>query len=137
MKKVKCETICEVYIWSTATHFYCFIDTKLNWQKSSKYCSDRGGRLVTIDDKDEQDYLMRYFTNDVNPPYWTSLTDKNDEGTFVWAESVILGGGYSNWIIGNRPIDDEDKNCVRITTDGKWEVRKCSEKNNYICENDV
>jgi hypothetical protein len=50
-----------------------------NWENAQQQAQSLGGNLVTINDADEQQWLVKTFGNQ---PFWIGLTDKQEEGTF-------------------------------------------------------
>lgn len=68
---------------------------------------------------------------------WTGGNDIDTEGLFVWDLSNTAIN-FSNWSPGNPSIDFPDqaptRDCVDLYRDGKWNDRRCSYLNPFICE---
>nr|XP_006825727.1 PREDICTED: uncharacterized protein LOC102807433 [Saccoglossus kowalevskii] len=135
LKQVICQTICEVYMERPQTkNTYCLMNKAMKWGDASTYCGDRGGHLLTINGKKEQNFIMGHFTANVHAPYWISLNDLEEEGQFAWHGSIKLGK-YNNW--KTKPKIDKSKNCVQINIGGKWQNNGCKNEINLICENEA
>ena len=83
-------------------HQYC-LTAPGTWTESQAEAAARGGNLVAIDDRAEQDWLLETFGN--SQPLWIGYTDKFAEGNFVW-----VGGQnttYTNWL----PTEPNDGKC--------------------------
>ncbi|RKY08579.1 MAG: hypothetical protein DRP66_04235 [Planctomycetota bacterium] len=72
---------------------YALIPFGLPWHPAKQYAATNGGHLVVINDKEENDWLVKTFGADTE--YWTGLTDEAEEGkwTAVNGEEVK----YFNW----------------------------------------
>ena len=70
-------------------HYYLLGTAGLSWQEAQTEAAAIGGNLVTINDAEEQAFLVDRYGND-QQRLWIGLTDVNDEGTFEWisGESV-------------------------------------------------
>lgn len=68
---------------------------------------------------------------------WIGGNDIETEGQFVWDKSNTKIG-FSNWSPGNPSIDFPDqaptRDCVDLYRDGKWNDRRCTYLNPFICE---
>jgi len=73
---------------------YALIPFALPWHGAEEYAVSNGGHLVVINDKEENDWLVRAFGGDTE--YWTGLTDEAEEAkwTAVNGEEVK----YFNWM---------------------------------------
>ena len=77
----------------TNGHQYC-LTTPGTWTASQAEAVAKGGNLVTINDRAEQDWLLETFGN--TPPLWIGYTDAAAEGSFVWAGGQ--NATYTNWL---------------------------------------
>ncbi|XP_062288229.1 CD209 antigen-like protein E [Scomber scombrus] len=123
------------------TMFNCtcyLISTKSDsWEKGRQDCRARGGYLVVIDSREEQDFL----TNFTKQTSWIGLSDREKEGTWKWTDGTTLnqmyweieqpdnGGGDPRW-------GEED--CVTIrpenTGPNNWNDLSCDASKRWICE---
>jgi hypothetical protein len=73
---------------------YALIPFALPWHRAKQYAATNGGYLVVINDKEENDWLVKTFGGDTE--YWTGLTDEAEEAkwTAVNGEEVK----YFNWM---------------------------------------
>lgn len=72
---------------------YTLIPFALPWHRAKEFAVSNGGHLVVINDKEENDWLVKTFGADTE--YWTGLTDEAEEAkwTAVNGEEVK----YFNW----------------------------------------
>ena len=70
------------------------------WENAQQQAQDLGGNLVTINDAQEQQWLIDTFGG--QEPFWIGLTDKQIEGTFEWINGE--SANYRNWASGE-PTD--------------------------------
>ncbi|CAK6967625.1 CD209 antigen-like protein E [Scomber scombrus] len=123
------------------TMFSCtcyLISTKSDsWEKGRQDCRARGGDLVVIDSREEQDFL----TNIAKRPSWIGLTDREKEGTWKWIDGTLLNRKY--WWTkqpdnGNGDPQWGEENCVTIGSDVKepnnWNDFRCDALKQWICE---
>ena len=91
-------------------HYYMLTDTPSNWLEAQAEAVALGGHLVSINDSQEQAFIVATFLsgNANNNTYWTGLTDRDSEGTFVWVTGEPVN--YTNWNPGepNNSGSDED-----------------------------
>jgi len=67
----------------------------MSWQEAKIFAEKLGGYLVTINDEEENQWLVKTFLKDETDFLWIGLTDYQEEGNFIWinGEKVI----YTNW----------------------------------------
>ena len=73
---------------------YALIPFGLPWHRAKQYAATNGGHLVVINDKEENDLLVKAFGG--NTEYWTGLTDEAEEGK--WAAVNGEEVKYFNWM---------------------------------------
>lgn len=104
---------------------YTLIPFALPWHRAKQYAATNGGHLVVINDKEENDWLIKAFGG--NTEYWTGLTDEAEEGK--WAAVNGEEVKYFNWM--PREPDNYRKNQhyviinakaphLKQTASGKW-----------------
>lgn len=72
---------------------YALIPFALPWHRAKQFAVSNGGHLVVINDKEENDWLVKTFGDDTE--YWTGLTDEVEEGK--WAAVNGEEVKYFNW----------------------------------------
>ena len=104
---------------------YAVIPFALPWHRAKEYAVSNGGHLVVINDKEENDMLVKTFGGDTE--YWTGLTDEAEEGK--WAAANGEEVKYFNWSAGEPDNFKKNQHYVIInskaphlnkTEPGKW-----------------
>ncbi|XP_019200874.1 C-type lectin domain family 10 member A isoform X2 [Oreochromis niloticus] len=132
---------------------YNFSISKSSWNKSRDECRAKGGDLVKIDSREEQNFLQRRVSEimtEGKDKFWIGLTDSAVEGRWLWVDGSPLneslkfwkGTEPDNWkgTNGKHP-DGED--CVRMGEKGEADTPKwwfdafCSNPHKSICEKAV
>ena len=72
---------------------YALIPFALPWHGAEEYAVSNGGHLVVINDKEENDWLVRAFGGDTE--YWTGLTDEAEEAKWTAVNKETVE--YFNW----------------------------------------
>lgn len=86
-------------------HFYEVLEG--TWDNVQTEAAEKGGHLVTINDADEQQWLVETFDMDLiqqksngvitTVSYWIGLNDRDVEGEYVWASGETLAEtGYGD-----------------------------------------
>uniref|UniRef100_A0ACB8EJS7 Uncharacterized protein n=2 Tax=Sphaerodactylus townsendi TaxID=933632 RepID=A0ACB8EJS7_9SAUR len=103
---------------------YYFHEQAMHWSSAKKFCEDRDGYLVSINDDIEQTFLD---SNKKASWYWIGLNDMKSEGNFVWLDGSPLT--YRHWSLFQPDDHDTGEDCGMMKTDGAW--------NDYPCGNTV
>ncbi|XP_069032720.1 CD209 antigen-like protein C [Embiotoca jacksoni] len=126
---------------------YYFSINKSPWEDSRQECGHKGGDLVKIDSRDEQEFLERRLRDQMMEPadrFWIGLTDSKEEGRWLWVGGSPLNTSLTfwdkrepnNWNIEN----PEGEDCVRMgEKDGShdlmcWFDKSCKIPHRRICE---
>jgi Lectin C-type domain len=86
----------------TNNHDYA-VTEMMSWDDAELLAQDFGGHLVTINDSEENTWLLNTFGDYTEDPrYWIGLNDKDQEGSWVWSsgETPI----FQDWCL-NEPND--------------------------------
>ncbi len=121
---------------------YALIPFGLPWHLAKQYAATNGGHLVVINDKDENDLLVKTFGG--NTEYWTGLTDEAEEGK--WAAVNGEEVKYFNWMTPEPDNYRKNQHYVIVnakaphlnqTAPGKWNDVPCNEIRIGIIEQKV
>ncbi|XP_056014963.1 collectin-12-like [Ostrea edulis] len=96
-------------------------------------CEKRCSHLVEIGDKEESDFLASTFLLNT----WTGGNDHDIEDQYRWSYSNVTIT-FTAWNTGEPsvgyPAQAEEKDCIDLLRNGKWNDRPCSYLNSFICE---
>jgi formylglycine-generating enzyme required for sulfatase activity len=76
----------------TNGHYYK-LTASLNWLQAEAQAVEMGGHLVTINDNNENAWLVSTFGS--SESFWIGYTDKDDEGNWKWISAET--STYTNW----------------------------------------
>ncbi|XP_078581891.1 perlucin-like protein [Branchiostoma floridae x Branchiostoma japonicum] len=93
-------------------------------------CSSEGGTLAMPRDAGINAFLIDLKNAvDDTADFWFGLTDRDQEGRFVWSNGVPLGH-FSHWAPGE-PNDDGNEDCAHYYPidyeSNRWNDLKCSD----------
>ncbi|XP_055754559.1 C-type lectin domain family 4 member M-like [Salvelinus fontinalis] len=98
------------------------------WEESRQDCLKRGGDLVIIQRREEQDYIKTFEVTS-----WIGLTDEHSEGLWTWVDNTQLTTA-EYWHPGE-PNGGRDENCGMFWLQfDAWNDASCSEVLPWICE---
>ena len=120
---------------------------KKSWEDAETSCEDNGGHLIKIESKAENDFLLNTFLQipegAINIEAWIGLTDKKEEGKFVWTDGTPEQENCTMWADG-QPNEEDGQDCAEIANGifwpggppqvGVWNDFQCNSKIMYICE---
>ncbi|XP_064815337.1 CD209 antigen-like protein B [Oncorhynchus masou masou] len=78
---------------------YYFSIGKRTWEQSQHACIRDGGHLVIVESQQEQEFIIKIFVRNTdfdNSP-WIGLTDKKQEGVWVWMDNTTLDDSIKFW----------------------------------------
>lgn len=102
--------------------------------------------MAKIGSEEENNFILNTFLQisdgEVNREAWIGLTDKEEEGSFQWADGT--SPGYTNWAEEQPNDEDGEQDCAEIANGvfwpggepqiGVWNDFQCSMELMYICE---
>ena len=100
-------------------HLYKIVSGE-TWEESESNAVAQGAHLVTINDEDEQIWLVSTFGSE---EYRIGFTDKNQEGLWEWVSGEA--STYTNWADGEPNNhggngEDEDYAVMNADLSGRW-----------------
>ncbi|XP_019728526.1 low affinity immunoglobulin epsilon Fc receptor-like [Hippocampus comes] len=100
-----------------------------SWTLSRRDCQDRGGDLVIVTSKAEEDFISVYYDR-----VWIGLSDLDHEGEWKWVNGNKLDfEGF--WQKGEPNDKSSAENCVEHSRSGRgWNDMRCRERLSWICE---
>ena len=117
-------------------HYEVYSDI-VDWQTAKRICELKGGHLIVVDSKGENDYIVSQINGLTNDRYWMGLTDVASEGNWRWL--VPTTSAYANWNTNEPNNDGGLENYGEIIAGtGKWNDMAgyyCIHRNiGFICE---
>ncbi|XP_074484216.1 C-type lectin domain family 4 member M-like isoform X2 [Sebastes fasciatus] len=108
---------------------------RLSWDDSRRVCRQRGADLVIINSRQEQAFLTGFTMQ-----AWVGMTDREEEGTWVWVDGTPVNKDGLIWAPGqpDDAFDGEDCGDLRTMIDfiGLNDV-SCSVRIRWICEKNL
>ncbi|MFN9534330.1 MAG: C-type lectin domain-containing protein, partial [Pseudanabaena sp.] len=101
---------------SANNRYYSLLSGAGSWEALQAQAEALGGNLVTINDADENQFILTNF----GTGYYIGLTDKEEEGVWKWISGEPAT--YINWESGepNNWNGNEDYGWFWTTNSGKW-----------------
>ncbi|XP_070577192.1 C-type lectin lectoxin-Lio3-like [Ptychodera flava] len=121
-----------------------FLEAK-NWENAKLACEQDGGQLASITGRHLQvaiqDHLNKELAGTAVKSVWMGLSDRAEEGTYVWEEGPeLLEGDFTFWASGE-PNNNDKRNPDGQDCGGLWRLRGwrwddgyCQVKRPYICQ---
>ncbi|VDI00141.1 Hypothetical predicted protein, partial [Mytilus galloprovincialis] len=115
---------------------YFVFNLQFSFQILQRYCRAEYSSLVTINDVNENNWLMSKLKANNVVYAWIGATDC-DEDKWIWA-STFAPVKYSNWH-SSEPNGYTKENCAAIYEkfNGKWIDSKCKIKLDYVCKRHI
>ncbi|XP_005754942.1 hepatic lectin-like [Pundamilia nyererei] len=120
---------------------YYFSTNKSSWTKSRDDCIAKGGDLVKIDSREEQEFLwkkVRRIMKDHEDKFWIGLTDLAEQGRWLWVDGSPLNESLSYWNY-TEPDNWGEDDCVMMGEKShgylkSWSDTFCEVSRRSICE---
>jgi hypothetical protein len=109
-------------------HLYLLSMMKVTWSVATSYCTNLGGHLVTIQDSEENDFIITLITD---KSIWLGATDAVKEGIWTWVSGEPWE--YTNWA-GGQPDNILDREDVLSFGDTAWNDLDELESLFFVCE---
>ncbi|XP_028256558.1 CD209 antigen-like protein E isoform X2 [Parambassis ranga] len=126
---------------------YYFYTKNSSWEKSRRFCKEKGGDLVKIDSREEQSFLdsrLSEIMMHAEDKFWIGLTDSQTEAAWTWVDGSPLNQSLTFWSKGEpddwRRENSKGEDCVRMGEDGKsrdlktWFDKSCDKPHRSVCE---
>ncbi|XP_064866743.1 CD209 antigen-like protein C isoform X2 [Oncorhynchus nerka] len=98
------------------------------WEESRQDCLNRGGDLVIIQSREEQDHIKTFKVMS-----WIGLTDEDSEGLWTWVNNTQLT--TAEYWHPDEPNGGREENCGMIQMNyDAWNDTSCSAALPWICE---
>ncbi|KAF4115375.1 C-type lectin domain family 10 member A-like [Onychostoma macrolepis] len=117
------------WIYHEFSYYYISSGWK-SWTESRRYCTDRGGDLIIIDNREEQEFVNNMSGG---ADVWIGLTDIDEEDTWKWVDGSRLTSGF--WSFGE-PNGHRGENCALNNPSG-WADYPCNNAFKWICEKSI
>jgi hypothetical protein len=115
---------------------YEFYEDRVNWTTAKAICEQKGGHLITIDSKYENDIAISLISEEYAS--WIGYTDVAKEGE--WKDTFDNKATYSNWTEGEPNNHWNVENYAEVYKTGLWNDTKnfgsSFAKIGFICEYD-
>ncbi|VDI30464.1 C-type lectin domain family 4 member D [Mytilus galloprovincialis] len=117
-------------------HCYYLSKEKKSWFEAERYCRTEYSSLVTINDDNENNWLMSKLKANNVMSAWIGATDC-DSDKWIWS-STFAPIKYSNWH-SSEPNGYTKENCAAIYKkyNGKWIDGMCKYKSVFVCKRHI
>jgi len=114
-------------------HRYLVCTTPRTFDDARAHCRAQGGEMVVFEHPAEATSIARAAMETRWQRYWIGLTDRAEEGVYVWVDGQPLAREF--WAEG-APNGGDEGDCVHAEADtvGRWEESACDERHAVICE---
>ncbi len=115
-------------------HVYMFCDNSLTWSAGRTVCQTYGYDLTTVNDSDENIWMVDVAYIIYFGKWWTGYNDVASEGSWVWANGETTT--YTNWHSGEPNNVGSGEDCMQLGRFGSytWNDEPCDSPFHYICE---
>ena len=112
---------------------YCFCAVPSDQPTADADCVDRGGRLTSITDDGENDFVRARADDARIGEAWIGFTDLEEEGVWVWLDGTV--SDYANWL-GSQPDNFKGiEHCAEMEVNARWNDIDCPRVNSgYVCK---
>ena len=131
---------CPLSISDKINYKYIVIKNKdKTWSEAEKYCLAHDSHLTSIHSRSERSHIWELLQEEsYSPILWTGLSDRREEGKFLWSDGSPLL--YTDWKRGWK--NNPSQNCVILKAARSigrsyifpWDVTSCNSKHSFICK---
>ncbi|KAE8301157.1 C-type lectin domain family 4 member M CD209 antigen-like protein 1 [Larimichthys crocea] len=111
---------------------YYISSQRRSWDNSRRDCMQREADLVIITSRQEQAFLTGF-----TAAAWVGMTDREQEGTWVWVDGTPLDEDMLQWANGQPDGAYGGEDCADLRTMKNFiglNDFNCSSRNQWICE---
>uniref|UniRef100_A0A674P6A3 Mannose receptor, C type 1b n=1 Tax=Takifugu rubripes TaxID=31033 RepID=A0A674P6A3_TAKRU len=102
------------------------------WYNAQKECRKEGGDLVSVQNVEEQSFIISQLGFASTDELWIGFNDIKIEGLFDWSDHSSVS--FTSWTFGKPDVSTDAEDCVLITGEnGNWVDRLCERKHGFIC----
>lgn len=93
-------------------YYFSRPDENHNWFGAANLCKQKGSELVTIDTREEDEFIRKYLSENYDSSYsfWMGLNSLENFHKWVWLETGREPTSYVNWI-GTEPNRPDTEHC--------------------------
>ena len=109
---------------------YSTSQTCKNWTEAQSTCQSYSANLISVRNQEENVYIQHRLNGARG---WIGLSDRDTEGTFVWADNQT--NNFTYWA-KNQPNNFNNEDCVHTLGVGHsfmWNDVSCETCHNYTC----
>ncbi|KAA0701397.1 C-type lectin domain family 4 member M CD209 antigen-like protein 1 [Triplophysa tibetana] len=118
----------DYFKWIYYNFSFYYISSELKtWNYSREDCKERGGDLVIIKSKEQQEFIQNATAGYGFDPFWIGL--RKEEGLWKWIDEITLTTSF--WIDGYPRSNN--RYCARTSSSG-WSDFSCDDVYGWICE---
>ncbi len=85
-------------------HTYQIFDSSISWEDAKSFCETLGGHLVSINSKDENEFIESIIKDAKQDIYWTGGLKEESSDVWQWLDGTLLT--YTNWAQGEPNNDN-------------------------------
>ncbi|CAM5112433.1 unnamed protein product, partial [Natator depressus] len=114
--------------------FHCYLvgHTFVTFSEANKTCERSNGYLATVENRNEQAYLISLTGLTPEKYFWIGLSDVEEQGTFKWTDGEAVL--FTHW---NSAMPGGKSGCVAMETGiaaGLWDVLSCEKTATFLCK---
>ncbi|XP_054832307.1 hepatic lectin-like [Eublepharis macularius] len=113
--------------------YYYFSRSAKKWGYAKNFCATVNSRLIIIDSKQEQDFVVSKMTSSV----WLGLSDAVKEGQWHWIDGSPLEQQQSFWKQQEPNNSGSGEDCAILCKESKWNDIACETDIYFVCEKTV
>lgn len=103
------------------------------WDEARALCVERGGDLASVTTEDEYQAFLRATLGLQWTSWWLGLSDRDHEGTFVWADGEAVT--FTRWGDGEPNDAGGREDCGQLVPwNGRWNDLDCARRLPFVCD---